>query len=107
MTEAIELNDSNFASSISNSKLALVDYYATWCGSCRMALPMFKRVAAEAQMDLFKVDAENNVEARNAVNIENLPTLAIVKDGKIIDSICTTREEGLREFLNSHGILKG
>ena len=107
MSEAIELNDSTFAESIAKSNLALVDYYASWCGSCRMALPMFKRVAAEANMTLFKVDAENNVEARNAVTIENLPTLALVKDGKIIGSICTTREEGLKEFLTSHGILKG
>lgn len=102
MTDFIELNDSNFSESISSSKAALVDYYAGWCGACRMAAPMFRRVAEELKLDLFKVDAEHNPLARAQVEIENLPTLALVKDGKIIASLCTTREESLRSFIQEH-----
>jgi thioredoxin len=104
MTEFIELNDENFLSTISSTQAGLVDYYAGWCGACRMAAPMFRRVAEELKLDLFKVDAENNPEARGQVEIENLPTLALVKDGKIVASICTTREESLKSFIQEHGL---
>ena len=60
MTDFVELSDTDFSEKISNSKLALVDYYAGWCGACRMAAPMFRRVAEELKMDLFKIDAEKN-----------------------------------------------
>jgi thioredoxin len=104
MTDFIELNDENFSKSIASSKGALIDYYAGWCGACRMAAPMFRRVAEEFKLDLYKVDAEHNPQARVQVEIENLPTLALVKDGKIIASLCTTREESLRAFIQEHGL---
>ncbi|MEY4065835.1 MAG: hypothetical protein RIR26_2043 [Pseudomonadota bacterium] len=104
MTDFVELTDADFSERISNSKWALVDYYASWCGACRMAAPMFRRVAEELHLDLFKIDAEKNPLSRESVEIENLPTLAVVKDGKIIASLCTTREESLREFLKDNGV---
>ncbi|MBM3381124.1 MAG: thioredoxin family protein [Betaproteobacteria bacterium] len=104
MTDFVELSDSDFSSRIAASKLALVDYYASWCGACRMAAPMFRRVAEEHKMEIFKIDAEKNPEAREQVEIENLPTLALVKDGKIVASLCTTREESLRNFLKENGV---
>jgi thiol-disulfide isomerase/thioredoxin len=104
MTDFIELSDDSFNSALSASQLALVDYYASWCGACRMAAPMFKRVAEDLKMDLFKIDAEKNPQAREVVEIENLPTLALVRNGKVIASLCTTREESLRAFLAEHGV---
>lgn len=104
MTDFIELSDDNFGASIANSQLALVDYYASWCGACRMAAPMFRRVAEELKMDLFKIDAEKNPNSRENVDIQNLPTLALVRDGQIVASLCTTREESLRQFLAEHGV---
>lgn len=104
MAEYIELNDINFQQSVSAEKRALVYYYATWCGACRMASAMFKRVASDLGLTIFKVEAEQNPQARSAIKIENLPTLALVRDGAIVASICTTREEGLREFLTENGV---
>lgn len=104
MTEFVELTDSDFSEKISASSIALVDYYASWCGACRMAAPMFRRIAEEFKMDLFKIDAEKNPNARGLVDIENLPTLAIVKNGKVVASLCTTKEESLRDFLKDNGV---
>lgn len=104
MTEFIELSDADHLEKLKATPVALVDFYASWCGSCRMAAPMFKRVATELNLPIFKIDAEKNPEARSLVNIENLPTVAIWKEGKIVGSICTTKEEGLKEFLKSHGL---
>ena len=104
MTEFIELSDTDFTEKLQATPVALIDFYASWCGSCRMAAPMFKRVAGEYSLPIFKIDAEKNQEARSLVDIENLPTVAVWKDGKIIGSLCTTKEEGLKEFLKSHGL---
>ncbi len=104
MAEYIELNDSNFSSTIAAENRALVYYYASWCGACRMASSMFKRVATDLNLTLYKIEAEQNSQARTSVKIENLPTLALVLDGKIVASLCTTREEGLREFLAENGV---
>jgi thioredoxin-like negative regulator of GroEL len=104
MAEFIELNDSNFSQTIASEKKGLVYYYATWCGACRMASGMFKRVASELNLPIYKVEAEQNTQARSAVKIDNLPTLAFVRDGQIVASLCTTREEGLREFLSENGV---
>jgi thiol-disulfide isomerase/thioredoxin len=104
MTDFVELSDDSFNSALAASPLALVDYYASWCGACRMAAPMFRRVAEELKMDLFKIDAEKNPQARDVVEIENLPTLALVRNGKVVASLCTTREESLRAFLAEHGV---
>ncbi|WP_186645528.1 thioredoxin family protein [Fluviispira vulneris] len=104
MSEIVELNDDNGASELKKENLALIDYYAPWCGSCRMALPMFKKIANELGLPLYKIDAEKNENLRGLIEIENLPTVAIWKDDKMIASICTTKEEGLRSFLKSHGI---
>lgn len=106
MTDFIELSDENFKDTINTCKLGLVDYYAAWCGACRMAAPMFRRVAEELKLDLYKVDAEKHPQSRDNVEITNLPTLALVKDGKIVASLCTTREEALRTFLAEHGVGK-
>lgn len=104
MTEFIELSDADFKQTITSQKLAMVDYYAAWCGACRMAAPMFKRVASELNLPLFKIDAEKNPGSREGVTIDSLPTIALVKDGKIVGSLTTTREEGLKEFFKEHGI---
>src|SRR5687768_15145367 len=104
MSEFIELTDENFESEISKQSVALVDYYATWCGACRMAAGMFKRVATELNLPIFKIDAEKNPGSRENVVIENLPTIALVKNGKIVGSVTTAKEEGLREFLKEHGV---
>lgn len=106
MAEFIELDDSNFDSTISKQHLALIDYYASWCGACRLAAPMFLRVAGDIGLPIYKVDAEKNPDARAHATIENLPTIALVRDGKVVASLTTSKEEGLREFLKENGAIK-
>ncbi len=104
MAEFVELTDENFSQELNKTSVALIDYYAPWCGACRMAASMFKRVAGELSLPIFKIDAENNPTAREQVEIGNLPTVALWKDGKIVGSISTAKEEGLKEFIKSHGV---
>lgn len=104
MTEFVELGDETFEETIKSQKLALVDYVASWCGSCRIAAPMVKRVAHSLNLPVYKVDAEKNPIARSHAEVTSLPTVALVRDGRVVASLSTTKEEGLRDFLASHGI---
>ena len=104
MADFIELDDSNFMEKLKETPVALIDFYASWCGSCRMAAPMFKRVAGELSLPIFKIDAEKNPDSRGLVQIESLPTIAIWKNGQFLGSLCTSKEEALKEFLKSNGL---
>ena len=106
MAEIIELSDENFQSTLAGVPLAIVDYYASWCGACRMAAPMFRRVAEEAGLPIYKIDAEKNPGSRDGVDITNLPTIALFAAGKPTASLTTAKEEGLKDFLREHGALK-
>ena len=103
MAEFIELTDENFHQTLIGHPFAIVDYYASWCGACRMAAGMFLRVAEGCAVPIFKIDAEKNVGSRDGVEIQNLPTLAVFKDGLFVASLCTTKEESLRDFLEDNG----
>ncbi len=81
-----ELNDSNYLESINKEKVALVDFYASWCGSCRMAAPMFLKVANDFKIPIFKVEIEKNPKVKSFVNLPGLPSLAIYRDGEPQDS---------------------
>jgi thioredoxin 1 len=102
--EFIELSDENFGSTLENHELAIVDYFAAWCGACRLAAPMFLRVAGAANLPIFKIDAEKNPESRTGVEIQSLPTIALFRKGQPVASICTTKEEGLKDFLLENGV---
>jgi thioredoxin 1 len=102
--EFIELNDSNFSETLKDVPVAIVDYFASWCGACRMAAPMFKRVAAEFNIPIYKIDAELNPGSRTGVTLASLPTLAVFRNGVPVGSVTTAKEEGLKEFLKQHGI---
>lgn len=104
MAEFIELTDENFESTIQSQEVALIDYMAGWCGSCRMAAPMFKKVATDLGLTIYKVDAEKNPKARSHAQIANLPTIALVKKGKVVACLSTTKEAGLVAFLKEHGV---
>jgi thioredoxin 1 len=99
--EWIELNNDSLKSTIETEPTVFLDIYASWCGACRLAAPMFKRVAEEFGMKPFKIEAEKNTDIHNYVTVENLPTIAVFKSGAFVGSICTTKEDSLKEFLNS------
>lgn len=100
MSTVIELNDQTFKSAIEKAPLAFVDFYASWCGPCRLFSPLFENVAAQHNdAFFFKIDGDQNPDARENLNIENLPFIAVYKNGKMIDSISTTVEDTFKEFV--------
>lgn len=85
---AIELTDSNFDDIVMKSEVpVLVDFWAEWCGPCRMVGPVVEELAKEyeGKAVVGKVDVDNNPEISTKYGIRNIPTLLFFKNGEVVD----------------------
>ncbi len=81
----VELTAENFESVISGTDLALIDFWASWCGPCRMFGPVFERVSNDHPDAVFgKVDTEAQQALAASFGITSIPTLMIVRDNVIV-----------------------
>lgn len=94
-----ELDDSTIFETIEKEPLVLIDFYASWCGACRVAAPMFNRVATEEGVKIFKIDVEKNPKIKEMVELPGLPSVGCFKNGEPMDLVNITKEEGFREFV--------
>jgi thioredoxin 1 len=87
---AIQITDSNFEDTVLKSdKPVLVDFWAEWCGPCRMVGPIVEEISNEYQgkAGVGKVDVDSNPNISMQFGIRNIPTLLIFKGGKVVDKI--------------------
>jgi len=95
----IELNDDTIFEIIKKEPLILIDFYASWCGACRVAAPMFARVAEEAGIKIFKIDVEKNPKIKEIIELPGLPSVGCFKNGEPQDLISVTKEDAFKEFV--------
>lgn len=102
----VELNSSNFDEIVVNSEIpVIVDFWAPWCGPCKMMAPTFKSVALDYPLKtLFaKVNTEDQQELGARFNIRSIPTLVIYKDGKEVQRVSGALDSSnLTNLVNNH-----
>ncbi|HKC69936.1 MAG TPA: thioredoxin [Bacteroidia bacterium] len=85
---AVEITDGNFESVVKNSdKLVLVDFWAEWCGPCRMVGPIVEELAKEydGKAVIGKLNVDNNPNVSMEFGVRNIPTILFFKNGKVVD----------------------
>lgn len=84
---ALEFTDENIKEVINSGKPVVIDFWAEWCGPCRMVGPIVEELAKEydGKVTIGKMDVDNNIETPNQYGIRNIPTILFFKDGQLVD----------------------
>ncbi len=100
----VELSDGNFKTEI-QSGLTLVDFWAPWCGPCRMIAPVIEEIAGqyEGKVKVGKLNVDDNQETAMQFRVMSIPTLILFKDGQPVEHIVGAQpKRAFEQLLNKH-----
>lgn len=100
----VNATDQNFANETSQG-LVLVDFWATWCGPCKMIAPVLEELDSEMSetVKIVKVDVDENQETAGQFQVMSIPTLLLMKDGEVVDKVVGFQpKEALADLVKRH-----
>ena len=90
MSKPITITDDTFEAEVLQSdKPVIVDFWATWCGPCKMIAPILEEVASEMadRLKVAKLDVDSNNKTAGKYNIMSIPSLLVFKNGEVVDQV--------------------
>lgn len=84
--------------------LVVVDFYATWCGPCKVIAPKLEEFANtyQGKLVVLKVDVDENEELTTRFSIQSMPTFLFLKNGEVVDSFAGANETKLQKFIDQY-----
>lgn len=98
-----ETNDQNFEND-TNSGLTVIDFFATWCGPCKMQAPIMDQLSDEmSEVSFYKMDVDENPQTAAKFNIMSIPTLLIKQNGNVVETVIGYHpKEQLKNLLSKY-----
>jgi len=101
MSSIIELNDSSYKDCLAHNDTVVIDVFASWCGSCRLFAPTFKKIAEKFPSFKFaKIDGEENEKFASTISMDNLPFIAVFHKGEFVGGKSTTKQETVEQMMS-------
>ncbi|MCI0500767.1 MAG: thioredoxin [Epsilonproteobacteria bacterium] len=103
MGKYIELTSENFDATV-NEGVSLVDFWAPWCGPCRMIAPVIEELANDfdGKANICKINTDDQQELASKFGVRSIPTILFMKDGKVVDTmIGAASKQAFADKLNS------
>ncbi|MDQ0256456.1 thioredoxin 1 [Evansella vedderi] len=100
----VNVTDQNFANETSQG-VVLADFWAPWCGPCKMIAPVLEELDGEMgdKVKIVKLDVDDNQETASKYGVMSIPTLLVFKDGQVVDQVVGFQpKEQLATLLNKH-----
>ncbi len=96
-TNVENINDADFEKAVLKSDLpVIVDFWAPWCGPCKMVGPVLEQIAAkyEGRAKVVKVNVDDNKQVAGSLGIQSIPTVILYKDGEVVEKVVGARPKG-------------
>ena len=103
---AFEFTDANFQeSALENNGVSVIDFWAEWCGPCRMVTPIIEELATEyeGKAVIGKLNVDTNKDVSMKYGIRSIPTILILKNGEVVEKhVGVATKQALTEKINAH-----
>lgn len=101
----VNVTDQSFADEVENGDAVLVDFWAPWCGPCKMIAPVLEEIDNEIgdKLTIAKLNVDENPETSGRFGVMSIPTLMMFKDGEVVEKLVGFQpKEQLMDALNKH-----